>query len=123
MEAQFLNPLTDYGFKKLFGEEASRERFTDFLSSLLSEKHQIASLVLRPPEALPEFIRGRKAFFDSYCHAAQSITEGKEVGLVESKEIGLAQGENIRAANLRARLLVKLIASGMSAGEADAMLN
>lgn len=35
----FINPFTDYGFKKIFGEEASKFILIDFLNSLLPSHH------------------------------------------------------------------------------------
>ena len=35
MKARYLNPFTDFGFKKLFGEEASKPLLMDFLNALL----------------------------------------------------------------------------------------
>ena len=37
MKSIFINPFTDFGFKKLFGEEASKPQLIDFLNSLLPE--------------------------------------------------------------------------------------
>jgi hypothetical protein len=34
--ATYINPYTDFGFKKLFGEEANKEVLIDFLNALLS---------------------------------------------------------------------------------------
>ncbi|MBL7976707.1 MAG: PD-(D/E)XK nuclease family transposase, partial [Bacteroidetes Order II. Incertae sedis bacterium] len=34
MAAKYLNPYTDFGFKKLFGEEASKPVLMDFLNAL-----------------------------------------------------------------------------------------
>ncbi len=36
MRAKYVNPYTDFGFKKLFGEEASKPLLMDFLSTLRS---------------------------------------------------------------------------------------
>lgn len=35
MATKYLNPYTDFGFKKLFGEEASKDLLVDFLNQLL----------------------------------------------------------------------------------------
>ena len=39
MRAKYINPFTDFGFKKLFGEEASKPMLIDFLNSLLPESN------------------------------------------------------------------------------------
>ena len=32
---RFINPFTDYGFKKIFGQEISKDLLIDFLNDLL----------------------------------------------------------------------------------------
>ena len=44
MQSVYLNPLTDFGFKKLFGEEPHKDLLISFLNTLLPERHQIAEL-------------------------------------------------------------------------------
>nr|VFK60985.1 MAG: PD-(D/E)XK nuclease family transposase [Candidatus Kentron sp. TC] len=39
---RYFNPYTDFGFKKLFGEEASKELLIDFLNQPPPPRHQIA---------------------------------------------------------------------------------
>ena len=41
---RYLNPFTDFGFKKLFGEESQKDLLIDFLNALLPEKHHIRDL-------------------------------------------------------------------------------
>lgn len=67
MHAKFINPYTDYGFKKLFGEEASKPFLIDFLNSLLPEYHQIADLTLKNSEQMGLADFDRKAIYDIYC--------------------------------------------------------
>jgi predicted transposase/invertase (TIGR01784 family) len=64
---RYINPYTDFGFKKLFGEEASKDLLKDFLNQLLPEKHQIDVLNFHNVENLPEMEEARKAFFDIHC--------------------------------------------------------
>lgn len=65
--AKYINPYTDFGFKKLFGEETSKEELKDFLNELLPEKHKIDSLTLKQSEQIPDSSIERKAIFDIYC--------------------------------------------------------
>ena len=44
MTAKYLNPYTDFSFKKLFGEEESKDLLMDFLNQLLPSHHQVATL-------------------------------------------------------------------------------
>ena len=66
----FVNPYTDFGFKKLFGEEASKELLRDFLNQLLPSHHQIVTLSLKPSHRLGEILERRQAVFDLACEAA-----------------------------------------------------
>ena len=47
MKAKYLNPFTDFGFKKIFGEEASKPLLIDFLNALLPESDKIVDLHLK----------------------------------------------------------------------------
>nr|VFJ55927.1 MAG: conserved hypothetical protein (putative transposase or invertase) [Candidatus Kentron sp. DK] len=49
---KYLNPYTDFGFKKLFGEEANKDLLIDFLNQLLPPQHQIAELHFKNTEQL-----------------------------------------------------------------------
>jgi predicted transposase/invertase (TIGR01784 family) len=70
MHSRFINPYTDYGFKKLFGEEGSKPLLIDFLNELLPAQHHIADLSFYPSERLPETEESRKAIFDIYCRSS-----------------------------------------------------
>ncbi|MCL2120517.1 MAG: Rpn family recombination-promoting nuclease/putative transposase [Planctomycetaceae bacterium] len=67
--SKYLDPYTDFGFKKIFGEEANKDLLIDFLNSFLPEKHQIETLAFRNTEQLGPIPFDRKAFFDIYCEA------------------------------------------------------
>ena len=78
MAAKYLNPYTDFGFKKLFGEEASKPVLMDFLNALLPPEHQIADLSFKNPEQLGVNPYDRKAIYDIYCE-----NQGGEKFIVE----------------------------------------
>jgi len=69
MKAKYINPFTDFGFKKIFGEEASKPQLMDFLNSLLPEKNRIKSLSFKNTEHLGQTEADRKSIFDIYCEA------------------------------------------------------
>ena len=52
MKPRYLNPYTDFGFKKLFEEEANKELLVDFLNEVLPAPHKIAQITLKPTEKL-----------------------------------------------------------------------
>ena len=66
MKAKYINPFTDFGFKKLFGEEASKPMLIDFLNSLLPESN-IVDLAFKDKEQLGQTEQDRKAIYDIYC--------------------------------------------------------
>jgi predicted transposase/invertase (TIGR01784 family) len=67
MESRYVNPFTDFGFKKLFGADASKPALIDFLNSLLPIQSQIKDLSFKNPEQLGSNINDRKAVYDIYC--------------------------------------------------------
>jgi predicted transposase/invertase (TIGR01784 family) len=67
--AKYINPYTDFGFKKLFGEEANKDLLIDFLNQLLPAHHEIADLNFRNVENLADLSAERKAIFDIHCKA------------------------------------------------------
>ena len=67
MKAKYINPFTDFGFKKIFGEEASKPQLMDFLNTLLPEESQIADLNFKNTEQLGITDLDRKAVYDIYC--------------------------------------------------------
>jgi predicted transposase/invertase (TIGR01784 family) len=65
---KYINPFTDYGFKKLFGEEPNKDLLLDFLNELLREEQgRIISLTYLKSEHLGTTELDRKAIFDLYC--------------------------------------------------------
>ncbi|RYE27184.1 MAG: Rpn family recombination-promoting nuclease/putative transposase, partial [Sphingobacteriaceae bacterium] len=67
MRAKYINPFTDFGFKKIFGEEASKPLLIDFLNALLPIQHKIANLSFKNTEQLGQTDLDRKAIYDIYC--------------------------------------------------------
>jgi len=67
MKAKYINPFTDFGFKKIFGEEASKPLLLDFLNALLPQKNKIIDLTFKNTEQLGQTEPDRKAIYDIYC--------------------------------------------------------
>ena len=67
MKAKYVNPFTDFGFKKIFGEEASKPLLIDFLNALLPENDQIVDLTFKNNEQLAQTDLDRKEIYDIYC--------------------------------------------------------
>jgi predicted transposase/invertase (TIGR01784 family) len=65
---KYINPFTDYGFKRLFGEEPNKNLLLDFLNELLKEEQgKITELEYLKNENLASTELNRKAIFDLYC--------------------------------------------------------
>ena len=65
---KYINPFTDYGFKRLFGEEPNKDLLLDFLNELLRDNEgEIIEISYLPSEKLPIAQGDRKAIFDLYC--------------------------------------------------------
>ncbi len=65
---KYINPFTDYGFKRLFGEEPNKDLLLDFLNELLKkEQGKITDLQYLKNENLANTELNRKAVFDLYC--------------------------------------------------------
>ena len=64
---KFINPFTDYGFKKIFGQEISKDLLIDFLNDLLKGERVITDLTFLNNEQLTEYDEGRGLIYDIYC--------------------------------------------------------
>lgn len=65
---KFVNPFTDFGFKRLFGEEPNKDLLMDFLNELLKEEQgEIVELTYLKTEYLGTSELNRRAIFDLYC--------------------------------------------------------
>jgi len=68
IRAKYIDPFTDFGFKKLFGEECNKDLLLDFLNELLFEEQgRIVSLSYLKSEKLGITQSSRRAVFDLYC--------------------------------------------------------
>ena len=64
---RFINPFTDYGFKKIFGQEISKDLLIDFLNDLLEGERVITDLTFLNNEQLPEWEDARALIYDIHC--------------------------------------------------------
>jgi predicted transposase/invertase (TIGR01784 family) len=69
MKARYVNPFTDFGFKKLFGEEASKPQLIDFLNALLPLSSPIRGLAFRDREMLGMAVYDRRVIYDIHCES------------------------------------------------------
>lgn len=64
---RYINLFTDFGFKKLFGDEPNKDLLISLLNSLLAGKEQIADLSYLKNERLGKSEGERRAVYDLYC--------------------------------------------------------
>ena len=67
LKDRYVNPYTDFGFKKLFGTEMNKDLLISFINSLLSGKEVVKDLTYLNTEHLGTSEADRKAVFDVYC--------------------------------------------------------
>ena len=89
---KFINPFTDIGFKRIFGQEFSKPLLIDFLNNLLHGERHITDVKLLDKELTAEFQEGRTIIYDVYCE-----TETGEKIIVEM--------QNRLQSNFKARTL------------------
>ena len=65
-EEKYINPLTDFGFKKLFGTELNKDLLIDFLNEILPNR-KVKDLTYSTNEHFGKYEIDRKAVFDIYC--------------------------------------------------------
>ena len=81
LKDKYINPLTDFGFKKLFGTELNKALLIDFLNQILPKRHQIKDLNYSRSEQIGFSKFDRQAIFDLYC-----IGESGERFIVEMQK-------------------------------------
>ncbi|NEP37602.1 MULTISPECIES: Rpn family recombination-promoting nuclease/putative transposase [Moorena] len=66
---KYIDLLTDFGFKRVFGTEPNKALLIDFLNTLLPPHHQIQDVTFKNPEFLGNTLVDRRAIFDIYCQS------------------------------------------------------
>ena len=65
--ARYINPLTDYGFKLIFGTEVNKDLLIDFLNQILPPPQQVEDVQYLPTATIGEDAEERTAVFDVHC--------------------------------------------------------
>ncbi len=66
----YINPLTDFGFKFIFGREADKEFILSFLNALIGDKTPITSVTFIDKEKKGESKEDRALIYDLHCKLA-----------------------------------------------------
>ena len=64
---RYINPFTDWGFKRLFGQEFSKDLLINFLNDLFEGEFQIKDVTFKDKEQPGETNDLRGCIFDIYC--------------------------------------------------------
>lgn len=72
---RYLNLLSDFGFKHVFGREKNKDILIAFLNALFQGKKTIIDLVYSPTEYASETSEHKKVFFDLMCTG----TDGEQI--------------------------------------------
>ena len=64
---RYINPFTDWGFKRLFGQEFSKDLLINFLNDLFEGEFQIKGVTFKDKEQLGDTNDLRGCIFDIYC--------------------------------------------------------
>lgn len=100
---KYINPFTDFGFKRLFGTEANKDILIHFLNSILEEEEPIISVTYENPENLGIRPHDRRAIFDIYCttadgsHIIVEMQNGRQEQFIERSIYYTAQAINAAA--------------------------
>lgn len=81
IKERYINPYTDFGFKKLFGTEMNKDLLMSFLNALFRSKEVISDVKYLNSERLGDGYGDRRAVFDVYCE-----TEKGEKFIVEMQK-------------------------------------
>lgn len=126
MKAKYINPYTDFGFKKIFGEEASKPLLIDFLNALLPEQNKIIDISFKNTEQLGLNDFDRKAVYEqnlkTYRDYKSTVDTAFDEGKIEGKVEGIKEGKMETARqlkNLGVDIQVIIKSTGLSADEID----
>ncbi|MEB3232861.1 MAG: Rpn family recombination-promoting nuclease/putative transposase [Leptolyngbyaceae bacterium] len=67
LQERYVNLLTDFGFKRVFGSIPNKQLLIDFLNTILPPHHHIQDLSYKSTENLGNTPIDRRAIFDIYC--------------------------------------------------------
>lgn len=86
MPEKYINPFTDFGFKKLFGEEANKDLLLDFIETLFEE------IAKYNPKERQNYENSLKHYRDMENSLDLKYEKGKKEGLKKGKAQGLKEG-------------------------------
>ena len=91
-EATFFSPVSDWGFKRIFGSEANRNLLRYLLNTIIDDKN-IVEVTLLDTEHEYMAVEGGKSIFDVYCtcdDGSRIIVECQKTGNTNFKDRAFA---------------------------------
>ena len=73
--SKFINPFTDIGFKRIFGQEFSKPLLMDFLNNLFVGEREIVELTFLDKEQPAVYDGDRSLIYDIYCE----LVDGEKI--------------------------------------------
>ena len=67
VEERYINLLTDFGFKRIFGTAMNKDLLICFLNSLFNGRQVVKDVSYLNPEHVGDVYTDRKAISDVYC--------------------------------------------------------
>ena len=89
VKAKYIHPYTNFGFRKLFGEETNKNLLIDFLNQLLPGKHKIVELSFKKTGQFPSYVIEPGEIIDVYC-----LNEKREKFIVEIQKAEIPLSKN-----------------------------
>ncbi|MDE5880288.1 MAG: Rpn family recombination-promoting nuclease/putative transposase [Muribaculaceae bacterium] len=68
----YINPLTDFGFKRLFGSEDNKKYLISFLNALFRGEEKIVDVTYVDKEGIPDYRADRALIYDIHCMTADN---------------------------------------------------
>ena len=100
----FINPFTDFGFKRIFGQENHKKILIGFLNALFEDDFVVKDLEYRDKEQTGETKHDRSVLYDIYC----TLDDGSSV---------IVEMQNKKEMNFDARALYYASRSIVAQGE------
>lgn len=69
-DSVYINPLTDFGFKFLFGQEENKEFLLSFLNAVFQGQREIVDVEFVDKERIGEYKGDRALIYDVHCRTA-----------------------------------------------------
>jgi predicted transposase/invertase (TIGR01784 family) len=67
LETIYVNPLTDFGFNRVFAQEKNKDLLIHFLNTIIGQEKQITDIEYLPASQFGYLEKDRKAVFDIFC--------------------------------------------------------